>query len=108
MSPEPVGLLSATARIGGYRSVVQFRENITRYVDPLSTEKNSIYWDRSETPTFTTVNCRSIIRCSTGRRHVKFRENAAPYRAARSRKKIAYGVLRAGIRARTAVHGPPS
>ena len=60
MSPEPVGLLSATAHIGGYRSVVQFRENITRYVDPLSTEKNSIYWDRSETPAFTIVNCRSI------------------------------------------------
>ena len=36
----------------------------------------------------------------------EFRESAAPYRPARSRKNFAYGVLRSEIRARTAVHGP--
>ena len=36
-----------------------------------------------------------------------FRDFAAAYRAARSRKNFAYGALRSEIRARTAVHGPP-
>ena len=36
----------------------------------------------------------------------EFRESAAPYRPARSWRKIAYGVYRSEIRARTTVHGP--
>ena len=39
---------------------------------------------------------------------VRFREFVAPYRPARSRRKIAYGVLRTGNRVRTAVHDPAS
>ena len=37
-----------------------------------------------------------------------FQENLRPYRLARSRRKIPYGVLRAGIRVGTAVLDPPS
>ena len=38
----------------------------------------------------------------------EFRDFVAPYRLARSRRKIAYGVIRTGIRVGTVVLDPPS
>ena len=54
---------------------------------------------------------RSLAAGSRDKLHIKgveFRDFVAPYRPARSRRKIAYGVIRTGIRARTLVHGPAS
>ena len=53
-----------------------------------------------EVPAFAAVRGRS--------KSVEVREIAAARRPARSRRKIAYGVIRAGMRARTPVHGPAS
>ena len=61
--------------------------------------------DRMRPVTFKTC-CGHIERSCGGRELMEFREFVGAYRTARSRRKIAYGVLRPGIRPFAFVRGP--
>ena len=66
---------------------------------------NTGLYDRVRPVTFKIYGSH-IERSCGGRELMEFREFVGPYRTARSRRKIAYGVLRTGIRPFAFVRGP--
>ena len=84
----------------------RFMGKYSAYDWSLEVAKKLHMGNRSATPALAVAGGRQW-HTKAYRKRVEFRDFAAARRPARSRRKIAYGVIRAGIRARTSVHGPP-